>query len=110
MIVRNLTDPEVDATTYKAHGGGTAQMLLTSRELKRMLFLAHARLAPGRELEAHIDPFEEIYYILAGEGLMRVGEERERVKEGDAIWIPVGKTHSLLNDGNDDIRILVFAA
>ena len=97
-------------TTYVAHGGGIAMMLLTNRELDAMLFLADASLAPGKELEAHIDPYEEIYYILEGEGVMTVGDDERRVKKGDAIWIPVGERHSLLNDTDGNTSILVVAA
>ena len=33
MIVRNLKDKEVLETTYRAHGGGIAQMVLDRRTL-----------------------------------------------------------------------------
>lgn len=33
MILRNLEHPEVKASRYRAHGGGTAHMLLTARGL-----------------------------------------------------------------------------
>jgi len=110
MIVRNIDDDEVNDTTYRAHGGGIAKMLLTSRELRSMLFLAHAVLEPSRELEEHIDPYEEIYFILSGEGTMRVGNDRKKVKTGDAIWIPTGDVHGLVNESDEDLEILVTAA
>ena len=66
MIVRNIDDPEVLATTYQAHGGGTARMVMTSQFLTSIEFLAYACLPPGNVLEEHVDPVEEIYYILRG--------------------------------------------
>ena len=30
MVVRNIDDPVVQATTYRAHWGGIARMVLTS--------------------------------------------------------------------------------
>jgi quercetin dioxygenase-like cupin family protein len=110
MIVRNINQKEVLEGLYRAHGGGIAAMLLDSRVLQGMLFLAHGILKPGKMLEAHIDPYEEIYYVLHGEGLMRVGEERQKVQPGDAVWIPYGSVHSLENDGDQDCVILVAAA
>ena len=110
MIVRNIDDDEVNDTTYRAHGGGIAKMILTSREMRSMLFLAHAVLEPSRKLEEHIDPYDEIYYILRGAGTMRVGDDRRKVRTGDAIWIPTGDVHGLLNDGDADLEILVTAA
>jgi hypothetical protein len=56
MIVRNIHDKEVLDTTYIAHGGAIAQMILDRRILKEIGFLAIARLAPGRQIEAHVDP------------------------------------------------------
>jgi len=44
MIVRNLNDKEVLETTYIAHGGAIAQMILDRRILKEIGFLAIASL------------------------------------------------------------------
>jgi mannose-6-phosphate isomerase-like protein (cupin superfamily) len=110
MIVRNIDDPEVLATTYRAHGGGTARMVMTSHFLEGIEFLAHALLPPGNVLEEHVDPVEEIYYILTGGGLMKVGDEEREVKEGDAIWIPAGAPHRLKNSLDVTTAIMVVAA
>ncbi len=110
MIIRNLDTEEVNRRWYTAHGGGAATMLFDSTELNGILFLAYAILKPGRELEPHIDPYEEIYYILAGEGLMQVGDDEQQVTTGDAIWIPYGVSHSLVNNGGEDCVLLVAAA
>ena len=110
MIVRNVNDKEVLDTTYIAHGGGIAQMILDQRILKEIGFLAIGKLAPGKELEAHIDPMEEIYFVLNGSGEMRVDDESKQVGPGDAIWIPIGASHSLLNNGEEDCLILVVAS
>lgn len=110
MIVRNIKQEEVLAGLYSAHGGGVAAMLLDSRVLQGMLFLAQGMLKPGKTIEAHVDPYEEIYYVLHGEGLMMVGEDSQRVRCGDSIWIPYGYPHSLTNDGEKDCIVLVVAA
>ena len=110
MIARNINDKEVLDTTYIAHGGAIAQMILDRRTLKEIGFLAIARLEPGREIEAHSDPMEEIYLIVSGSGKMGVDDETRTVGPGDAIWIPVGSRHSLLNDGQEDCTILVVAS
>jgi len=110
MIVRNLNDKEVLETTYLAHGGAVAQMVLDGRTLKEIGFLATGKLEPGKEIESHIDPMEEIYFVLSGTGLMRVDDEEKQVTPGDAIWIPVGSSHSLLNNGTEPCVILVIAS
>ncbi|MCD6305331.1 MAG: cupin domain-containing protein [Deltaproteobacteria bacterium] len=110
MIVRNLNDKEVIETTYRAHGGAIAQMILDQRTLKEIGFLAIASLKPGKEIEAHVDPMEEIYFVLSGSGEMRVDDEVRDVKPGDAIWIPTGSGHALFNTGQEDCIVLVVAS
>src|SRR5690554_4794926 len=36
---------------------------------------------------SHAD-MEEIYFVLAGEGLMVVGEDEYPIKQGDALYVP----------------------
>jgi mannose-6-phosphate isomerase-like protein (cupin superfamily) len=110
MIVRNINDKEVMDTTYRAHGGGIAQMILDQRTLKDIGFLAIGRLEPNKELEAHRDPFEEIYFMMQGTAEMRVDDESKQVGPGDATWIPTGSLHSLFNNGNEECVVLVVAS
>lgn len=110
MIVRNLMDKEVLETTYIAHGGAIAQMVLDQRILREIGFLAIASLDRGKTIEAHIDPMEEIYFIYRGEGEMTVDHETRHVKEGDAIWVPTGSLHALSNSGQEHLYILVVAS
>jgi len=66
MIVRNINDKEVTETTYLAHGGGIARMIPDQRILKEIGFFAIGTLAPGKTIESHADPAEEIYFMLSG--------------------------------------------
>lgn len=110
MIVRNFNQEEVRQGLYRAHGGAVASMLFDSSVLEGILFLAQGILQPGKVIEAHIDPYEEIYYMLAGEGIMMVDGEQQLVKAGDTTWIPCGASHSLENTGDKDCIVLVIAA
>jgi mannose-6-phosphate isomerase-like protein (cupin superfamily) len=110
MIVRNLDGKEAAATTYVAHGGAIARMMLTRRELEEIGFFACATLAPGKTIESHADPMEEIYFVVRGEGEMTVGDETRHVVPGDAIWLPAKVPHALANSGKEDLFILVVAS
>jgi mannose-6-phosphate isomerase-like protein (cupin superfamily) len=69
--------------------------------------LAEASLAPGAATDAHYHPnTEEIYYLLAGEGMMAIEEESQRVVPGDAIAIPPGARHQIRNTGLTDLVFL----
>jgi quercetin dioxygenase-like cupin family protein len=110
MIIRNFNDPEVINTTYIAHRGAVARMVMTSAFLQSMEFMAYAILPPGNTIDEHVDEVEEIYLVLRGCGLMRVGDEERDVKEMDAIWLPAGIPHALTNNGETEMFILVVAA
>ena len=109
MILRNLEHPEVKATRYNAHGGGVAHMILDTRHLRTLMFLAHASVPPGESLIGHVDPMEEIYIIQSGQGRMQVDEEVHEVVPGDAVHIPVGSFHELVNTGKEEMTLLVVA-
>jgi mannose-6-phosphate isomerase-like protein (cupin superfamily) len=109
MILRNLEHPGVKATRYQAHGGGIAHMILDTRHLQTLMFLAHASVAPGKALIGHIDPMEEIYIIQSGRGRMQVDDEILEVAPGDAIHIPIGSFHELVNTEEEELTILVVA-
>lgn len=49
---------------------------------------------------------EEIYYVLEGQGVMRVGEDSRPVGPGDAIAIPPGASHQITNSGAGVLKFL----
>lgn len=51
---------------------------------------------------------KEIYYILEGKGFMKIEGETKQVEEDHAIIIPPGKTHSIKNIGESNLRILCY--
>jgi len=107
MIIRNINQEEVFHRWYIAHGGGMATMLFDSSELKGILFFAYGVLKPGKMIETHVDPYEEIYYVAHGQGVMRVGDDEQQVTDGDAIWIPRGSSHSMVNNRAEDCIVPV---
>jgi mannose-6-phosphate isomerase-like protein (cupin superfamily) len=84
-------------------------MILDTRHLQTLMFLAHASVTPGNKLIGHVDPMEEIYVIQSGRGRMQVGDEVCEVEPGDAIHIPVGHFHELTNAGEEVLTLLVVA-
>jgi mannose-6-phosphate isomerase-like protein (cupin superfamily) len=110
MIVRNIDDPAVRETTYRAHRGGIARMVLTSEFLRSMEFFAWAVLPAGNTIDEHVDTVEEIYFFLHGGGLMKVGDEEQKVKQGDAVWIPAGEPHRLVNNTGENTFFICVAA
>lgn len=70
--------------------------------------LAEEILPPNAAVAPHYHRrTEEIYYILQGNGEMRVGDETRAVRGGDAIFIPRLHVHSLKNTGDEPIKLLL---
>ncbi len=86
MHIQNLAN----ATAFTTKDGSKIRELLAHRNsCIRNQSLAEARVAVRGATAPHYHPrAEEIYYILRGAGLMRIGEETAAVGPGDAIAIP----------------------
>ena len=73
--------------------------------------LAEAILPPGAATQPHYHPVtEEIYYILSGSAIMRIGDETRTAGPGDGIAIPPGAPHQITNTGESDLVFLCCCA
>lgn len=92
-------------------GSEIRELLAHRNSAIRQQSLAEARLPPGKSTTPHYHPrTEEIYYILAGSGLMRLSGETRAVGPGDAIAIPPGTAHQITNAGSDVLKFLCCCA
>ncbi|MCW5982324.1 MAG: cupin domain-containing protein [Bryobacteraceae bacterium] len=60
----------------------------------------------GGQVPWHNQDQEEIYFILEGTGEMCLGEERQEVRTGQAVFIPPQVFHQLTNTGDVPMRML----
>ena len=61
------------------------------------LAVTRVEVAPGSHQTPHHHAPEQVYLILKGKGIMRVGEEEDEVAEGDLIYIPSNVVHGIAN-------------
>src|SRR5213592_1392188 len=108
MEIKHLND----APAFITKDGSEIRELLAYRNSSlRNQSLAEARLPVGSSTQEHYHArTEEIYYITAGAGRMRIEEETRDVKPGDAIAIPPGQRHKLWNTGTEPLRLLCCCA
>ena len=108
MDVRNLDE----APAFTTKDGSEIRELLAYRNSSiRNQSLAEARVPVGGATVEHYHArAEEIYFIIAGQGRMRIETEQRRVQAGDAIAIPPGKRHKLWNTGGEVLRLLCCCA
>lgn len=79
--------------------------------LSNILWFNDNLVQPGVAIEAHEhEDIKEVYYVLQGQGEMRIGDEERPVSEGDAIYLPPRKTHTLKNTGTYPLRFVCIGA
>lgn len=108
MDIQNLS--AVPAFTTK-DGSEIRELLAHRNSCIRNQSLAEARVPVAGSTLPHYHPkTEEIYFITAGVGRMRIEAETCEVGPGDAIAIPPGARHQITNTGSEVLRLLCCCA
>ena len=76
--------------------------------MRRFEHFARITLQPGdtNNMHTHKDA-EQVYFVRQGEGVVQVGEEREKVSAGDVVFLPVNVPHGFFNTG-DKVAIVIL--
>jgi len=64
-------------------------------------------LKPGSSIGYHLQKEDEIYYVISGNGKMRMNGETFAVKPGDAILTRPGSSHGIAPNPDNDLVILI---
>ena len=68
-------------------------------------------LEPGQAQAGHRHAVgDKLYYVVAGQGRIRVGDETRDVVPGDLACAPAGEEHAVANPGPDRLVLLVMMA
>jgi mannose-6-phosphate isomerase-like protein (cupin superfamily) len=62
-------------------------------------------IPPGRAPD-HFHQYEEVLFILRGEGRMWAGETSTPIAAGSCIYLPKGQVHCVENTGENELRLL----
>ncbi|MFH1689144.1 MAG: cupin domain-containing protein [Candidatus Eisenbacteria bacterium] len=68
--------------------------------------LAHATVGVGEASVRHRMATVEVYYFLAGTGVMHVGDEFRTVGPGHTVAVPAGAEQWVENAGDHDLEFL----
>lgn len=65
-------------------------------------YVTQQALVRGKASDRHVhDDKEQVYYVAEGHGLLVAGEDLHPIREGDAVYLPVGVPHQILNPEYD---------
>lgn len=70
--------------------------------------VSHITLQPGESLKKHITPVDVAFYVLQGQGVVEIGEERKEVGADTLIESPAKIPHRWINESKELVRILVI--
>jgi quercetin dioxygenase-like cupin family protein len=88
--------------------GSFSRMLVTGeRASGATASLGYSVFRPGTELGSVAHETEEFAYVASGQGALRLDGEDVRFRPGDALHIPAGVWHAVMNDGDEDV-VMVF--
>jgi len=88
--------------------GSWSRMLVTDRRVSgNASSLGYSVFTPGTVLAPVRHEAEEVAYVVAGAGELRLDDEAVPFREGDALHIPAGVWHAVANTGDVDI-VMVF--
>lgn len=89
-------------------GGGSTTAYPFFEKIKDFKMAFRKRvLKPGSSIGYHLQETDEVYYILSGNGEMKMNGETFLVKAGDAILTRPGSSHGLKPTGNNDLTVLI---
>lgn len=74
------------------------------------LSVAIAEIPPNSSTKLHRhENFEEVYYIIEGNGIIFVERDRYEVKKGDLVYIPIKASHKAMAK-NEPLKILCICS
>ncbi len=83
------------------------RVLYTGKHLQLVLMT----LKPGEQIgeEVHADT-DQFFRIEEGKGEVRINGEPTKIKDGDAILVPAGARHNVINTGGEPLRLYTLYA
>jgi len=99
----NIRNYQSSSLAKNPHGIQSVKLYDTDNAL-----IMHLLLKAGEGLKPHITPVDVAFYVLEGNPSILVGEEKIQVKKDDIIESPKDIVHSIYNETDSDVRVLVM--
>jgi mannose-6-phosphate isomerase-like protein (cupin superfamily) len=115
LDIRKCVIPDFENVPVREPGGSHRQLLshecigMGDRGSKRLSVDVHRYQVKGHSVTNVHSVCEQGYFILEGEGEVRVGDETYDVSKGSYVFIPRHAPHSLKNTGDGELILLFMS-
>ena len=105
MIIARLS--EIEGRVYPARRR-TQNLVGGASPIQSSAFaMGNVTLEPrGGQVPWHNQEQDEVYFLVEGTAEICLGEERQTIHGGEAVYIPSGVFHQLTNVGNEPARMI----
>jgi mannose-6-phosphate isomerase-like protein (cupin superfamily) len=77
--------------------------------LSNWSYMDHLIISPGASEGLHRHPkVGEVYYVLNGDGEVKVNNETSAIHKGDGVPIQPDEAHSFVNSGSQDLELMII--
>jgi quercetin dioxygenase-like cupin family protein len=96
---------------FPGHFGGALSKALAGPDntgTKRVDFRI-SRYAPAAYVQEHVHAIQEqVYYVLEGQGVLTLNDDKHLMTTHDYVYVPPGVRHSFTNTGTQGLVFLVI--
>ncbi len=95
----------LEESARNRRGGQVSYLLLTKGQFgSQNLAVTWVEGGPGSEQPVHSHPSQEqVYVIVRGRGVMKVGDEEREVDAGTLVLVPPGTGHAIRSRGEEPL-------
>jgi quercetin dioxygenase-like cupin family protein len=93
----------VDVEPIELPGGSWSRMVAKGERSS----LGYSLFTPGTALQPVCHETEEVVYVVSGTGELRLDNDAVPFREGDAMCIPAGVWHAVVNTSDENV-VMVF--
>jgi quercetin dioxygenase-like cupin family protein len=98
--------PLAEVAPIELPGGSWSRVLLTGERVGSASALGVSSFAAHTATASLSHATEELAYVLGGHGELRLDDGVLRYGPGDALYIPAGVWHAVVNDGDEPVSMV----
>ncbi len=88
-------DEKPEQLTQNGAHGAVIRHLITEKDGASNFNLRHVSIETNGQTPDHSHPWEHEMFVVRGTGIAEVGENKEPLKPGDAVYVPPDTRHTI---------------